>query len=72
MAEGFRHEDDQAAVTEGYYSQAFHVALGILRRPEDAEDAVQEAFLSAYRSFGGFQGKSKPSTVDRQRKWDTS
>ena len=28
----------------------FRIALGVLRRPSDAEDAVQEAFLEAYRN----------------------
>jgi RNA polymerase sigma-70 factor, ECF subfamily len=34
------------------------VALSILRNREDAEDAVQEAFLSAYRHWRSFEGRS--------------
>jgi len=34
------------------------IAYSILRNKEDAEDAVQEAFLSAYRHFRGFEGRS--------------
>ena len=34
------------------------VAHSILRNREDAEDAVQEAFLSAYRHRGSFEGRS--------------
>jgi RNA polymerase sigma-70 factor (ECF subfamily) len=34
------------------------VALSILRNREDAEDAVQEAFLSAYRHWPSFEGRS--------------
>jgi RNA polymerase sigma-70 factor, ECF subfamily len=30
---------------------AFRVALGVLRRPEDAEEVAQEAFLRARRAF---------------------
>ncbi len=73
MAEGFamimngqgshRSLDETfSTIIEGYSRQAYHVALGILRKPEDAEDAVQEAFLSAYRAFRAFKGQSKVST----------
>ena len=31
------------------------VALNLLRRPEDARDAYQEAFLKAYRKLGSFR-----------------
>src|SRR3984957_1574519 len=34
------------------------VAQSILRNREDAEDAVQEAFLSAYRHWRSFEGRS--------------
>ena len=34
------------------------IAYSILRNREDAEDAVQEAFLSAYRHVSGFEGRS--------------
>jgi DNA-directed RNA polymerase specialized sigma24 family protein len=30
---------------------AFRVALGVLRRREDAEDVAQEVFLRAHRAF---------------------
>ena len=34
------------------------IAYSILRNKEDAEDAVQEAFLSAYRHLRSFEGRS--------------
>jgi len=34
----------------------------MLRNTADAEDAVQEAFISAYRAFPKFKGQSKVST----------
>ena len=34
------------------------LAYSILRNREDAEDAVQEAFVSAHRSFPDFEGRS--------------
>ena len=60
---------DQAAadqafsqVVEDYADFAYNVAFRMLRNTEDAEDAVQEAFISAYRSFHRFKGESKVST----------
>lgn len=38
------------------------VALRMLIKPEDADDAVQEAFLSALRNLARFEGRSSLST----------
>lgn len=38
------------------------VARRMLCREQDSEDAVQEAFISAFRSIGSFAGNSKLST----------
>ena len=38
------------------------VARRFLPEEEDARDAVQEAFLAAYRSIGRFEGQSRLST----------
>src|SRR5262249_34035765 len=38
------------------------VARRFLRTEEDSADAVQEAFLSAFRSLDGFEGRSAPGT----------
>jgi RNA polymerase sigma-70 factor, ECF subfamily len=38
------------------------VALRTLGHPEDAADALQDAFLSAYRGAAGFQGNSAVTT----------
>jgi RNA polymerase sigma-70 factor (ECF subfamily) len=58
------HDSEQAfsQVVEEYADFAYNVAYRMLRNAEDAEDAVQEAFISAYRSFGRFKGESKIST----------
>ena len=50
------------AVVEQFAPMAYNVALRILRNPADAEDAVQDAFVSAYRGFSRFHGQSKLST----------
>src|SRR5258707_4189966 len=38
------------------------VAMRWLRNPEDAEDAVQDAMLSAFKHIARFQGRAKMST----------
>jgi RNA polymerase sigma factor (sigma-70 family) len=35
---------------------AFNLARWLVRNPQDAEDMVQEAYLRAFKFFGGFQG----------------
>lgn len=49
-------------LVDQFSDMAYNLALGMLRHPEDAEDAVQDAFVSAYKSFSRFKGDSKPST----------
>jgi len=55
-------EEAFSALVEGYSEKAFQVAFRILRNVHDAEEAVQEAFLSAYRAMPNFKGQSKVST----------
>lgn len=48
---------DQATFAEQampYMDQLYSHALRMTRNPSDAEDLVQEAYLKAYRGFGGF------------------
>ena len=40
----------------------FRTARAILRDDAEAEDALQEAYLRAYRTIGGFRGEAKLST----------
>src|SRR5438270_11604969 len=37
---------------------AYNLAKWLLRNEQDAQDVVQEAFLSAFKSFGGFHGSN--------------
>ncbi len=41
-----------------YERQAYAVALRLMRRPEPAEDATQDAFIQAYRALDTFRGGS--------------
>ncbi|HXV10812.1 MAG TPA: sigma-70 family RNA polymerase sigma factor, partial [Burkholderiales bacterium] len=45
-----------------YNRTLYRTARSILRDDGEAEDAVQEAWLKAYRSLGAFRGGSKLST----------
>jgi RNA polymerase sigma-70 factor (ECF subfamily) len=40
-----------------YQAPALAVALRVVRRPEDARDAVQEAFLRAFRYLGSYRSR---------------
>ncbi len=40
----------------------FGLCFGMLGREDDARDAVQEAFIAAYRNIGKFRGEAKVSS----------
>lgn len=52
----------QDALFGRYRSRLYRLALRLLRSKEDAEDAVQDGLLSAYRNLGSFEGRSLFST----------
>jgi len=41
---------------------AYRTLMAILRDPEEAQDAMQDVFLSVFKHIAGFQGRSKFST----------
>ena len=45
-----------------YQSKIYRLARRMSETEEDAEDVLQEAFVKAYKSLGGFKGKSRFST----------
>jgi len=45
-------------LVERYQGRAFGLALRVLRNEEQAKDAVQDAFLKAYRSLDRFEGRA--------------
>ena len=55
-------EQDFEAIVEQYGGFVFNVVNRILGNQADSEDAVQEAFISAYRNFHKFRGESSVST----------
>jgi RNA polymerase sigma-70 factor, ECF subfamily len=45
-----------------HHKLLYHSALGVMGNPEDAEDALQDGLLSAFRSLKSFEGRSQFST----------
>ena len=50
------------AVMRKHNRMLYRTARAILRDDADAEDALQLAYLNAYRSIGSFRGESRLST----------
>ena len=59
-----RARDDSAfeELVRAYGGRLLATATRILGNPEDARDAVQDAFLSAFRAIDSFAGESRAST----------
>lgn len=55
-------EQQFTEIVDQYADLAYSVAIRMLRNPEDAEDAVQEAYISAFKALPNFKGQSKLST----------
>jgi RNA polymerase sigma-70 factor (ECF subfamily) len=51
-----------ADLVERHKDRALTVAVRLLRRREDAEEAVQDAFVRAFRGLAEFRGESRFST----------
>lgn len=50
------------ALVEQHMDRVYAVALRIVRNPADAEDVVQEVFVTVFRKLSGFRGESTFST----------
>src|SRR4249920_2096939 len=61
---GLRRGDNAAFATlvRDNTGRLLAVARRILRNPDDAGDAVQEAFMQAFRAIDRFEGESRIST----------
>lgn len=58
-------EGNQEAIAElfhRHYPASLHLAGGILRHPDDAQDAVQTAYFLAFRRLEKFRGESSFKT----------
>ena len=45
-------------IVSRYETKAFNLAMGFTRNMEDAEEVLQDVFVTVYRKINGFQGKS--------------
>lgn len=59
---GVRDERAFETVMRAHNSMLYRLARSILRDDAEAEDAVQDAYLSAYRNIASFRGGAKLST----------
>ena len=64
LVAALRAHDEQASeqLVRAYGGRMLAVARKLLPNEEDARDAVQDAFLSAFKSIDQFQGQSRLST----------
>lgn len=51
-----------AVLVDRHKTLAYNISIGIVKKPEDAEEITQDAFVKAYRSLKNFKGDSKFST----------
>lgn len=51
-----------ARLVEATSNHIYHLALKILRDPQDAEDVLQESYIKALRALPEFEGRSSLST----------
>jgi RNA polymerase sigma-70 factor, ECF subfamily len=51
-----------AMLVARHRQRAIRIAYGIVHNPSDAEDAVQDAFIRAYRSLAQFRGSARFSS----------
>ena len=51
-----------AQLVEANQRNVYNLALRMLNNPQEAEDVLQETFLSAYKALPGFEGRSNLST----------
>jgi RNA polymerase sigma-70 factor, ECF subfamily len=54
--------DAFAALVARHQDRMWSIALGIMRNPEDAADALQDAYIAAFRRAGSFRGDARVTT----------
>jgi RNA polymerase sigma-70 factor, ECF subfamily len=55
-------QDAFAEIVERYSGTVYNLALRLMNDPQEAEDVLQETFISAFRALDRFQGRSQLST----------
>src|SRR5712664_3842396 len=61
LVRGIKAGDEQAfeEMVRRYNARVFSLAFGVLRNPQDAEEATQDTFLTLYRKIGTFDESKK-------------
>src|SRR5436190_14721565 len=61
LVQRIKRGDDQAfkEMVDRYNARIYSLSYGVLRNPEDAEEATQDAFLTLYRKIGTFDESKK-------------
>ena len=61
LVRGIKAGDDTAfeKMVKRYHARVYSLAYGVLRNPEDAEEATQDAFWTLYRKIGTFDESKK-------------
>ena len=65
LIEAFRDSQDQASFEEliqRYSVKVFSLATRLTRNSEDAEEVLQDVFVTVYKKIAGFEGKSSFSS----------
>lgn len=60
--EGEPRDEAIPRLVEAHGGRLYSLGLRFCGTPEEAEDLVQETFLSAYRGWEGFEGRARPGT----------
>ncbi len=55
-------EESFAEIISRYETKVHNLAMRLTRNPEDAEEVLQDVFITVYRKVGSFEGKSKFSS----------
>jgi RNA polymerase sigma-70 factor (ECF subfamily) len=55
-------QDAFTEIVERHSGTVYNLALRLMNDPQEAEDVLQETFISAFRALGRFQGRSQLST----------
>ena len=56
------NQSDYSIIVDRYKDKAFSLLKKMLKNEQDAEETLQDCFIKAYNSLGGFKGEAKFST----------
>src|SRR5262244_4424536 len=61
LVQAIKAGDERAfeQMVERYHARVYSLSYGVLRNPEDAEEATQDTFLNLYRKIGTFDESRK-------------